>query len=30
VTFKTGVDIGTDVTIGQLREQGFKAFFLGI
>jgi heterodisulfide reductase subunit A-like polyferredoxin len=30
VTFKTGVDIGKDVTIGQLRDQGFKAFFMGI
>ncbi len=30
VTFKTGVDIGKDVTIGQLRDEGFKAFFMGI
>ncbi|MGD9010480.1 MAG: FAD-dependent oxidoreductase, partial [Desulfobacteraceae bacterium] len=30
VAFKTGVDIGKDVTIGQLREQGYKAFFMGI
>jgi heterodisulfide reductase subunit A-like polyferredoxin len=30
VVFKTGVDIGVDVTIGQLREQGYKAFFMGI
>ena len=30
VQFKTGVEIGKDFTVGQLREQGFKAFFLGI
>jgi heterodisulfide reductase subunit A-like polyferredoxin len=30
VEFKTGVEIGKDFTIGQLREQGYKAFFLGI
>ncbi len=30
VQFKTGVEIGKDVTIGQLRGQGFEAFFLGI
>ena len=30
VAFKTGVEIGKDVTIGQLRDQGFKAFFMGI
>jgi heterodisulfide reductase subunit A2 len=30
VEFKTAVDIGKDVTIGQLRQQGYKAFFLGI
>ena len=30
VVFKTGVDIGKDVTIAQLREEGFRAFFLGI
>ncbi len=30
VTFKTGVEIGKDVTIGQLRDQGYKAFFMGI
>ncbi|MGD9247401.1 MAG: FAD-dependent oxidoreductase, partial [Desulfobacteraceae bacterium] len=30
VTFTTGVEIGRDVTIGQLRDQGFKAFFMGI
>ena len=30
VEFKTGVDIGRDVTIAQLREQGYKAFFVGI
>ncbi len=30
VEFKTGVEIGRDLTVSQLREQGFKAFFIGI
>jgi heterodisulfide reductase subunit A2 len=30
VKFKTGVALGKDITIAQLREDGFKAFFLGI
>ncbi len=30
VEFKTGVEVGTDVTIAQLREQGYKAFFVAI
>ncbi|MBW2120191.1 MAG: FAD-dependent oxidoreductase, partial [Deltaproteobacteria bacterium] len=30
VTIKTGVDIGKDTTIAQLREEGFKAFFTAI
>ena len=30
VTFKTGVDIGKDITIGQLRDEGYKAFFMAI
>ncbi len=30
VEFRTGVDIGKDVTIAQLREEGYKAFFMGI
>jgi heterodisulfide reductase subunit A-like polyferredoxin len=30
VEFRTGVDIGRDVTIPELRSQGFKAFFVGI
>ena len=30
VEFKTGVEIGKDVTLPQLREQGYKAFYLGI
>jgi heterodisulfide reductase subunit A-like polyferredoxin len=30
VTFKTGVEIGKEITIGQLREQGFRVFFMGI
>jgi heterodisulfide reductase subunit A-like polyferredoxin len=30
VQFKTGIEIGKDITIGQLRQQGYKAFFIGI
>ena len=30
VTIKTGVEIGKDTTIPQLREKGFKAFFTAI
>ena len=30
VTFRCGVEVGRDVTIPQLRAQGFKAFFLAI
>ena len=30
VEFRTGVEIGKDVTIGELREQGYKATFFGI
>ncbi|MFO7964986.1 MAG: FAD-dependent oxidoreductase [Desulfobacterales bacterium] len=30
VEFVTGVEIGKDITIGRLREQGFAAFFIGI
>ena len=30
VEFKTGVEIGKEVTIGQLRQEGYKAFFMGI
>ncbi len=30
VEFQTGVDLGTDTTIGQLREQEYKAFFMAI
>ena len=30
VTFRCGVEVGRDVTIQELREQGFKAFFLAI
>ena len=30
VAFKTGVEIGKDTTIAQLREQGYKAFFLAV
>jgi heterodisulfide reductase subunit A-like polyferredoxin len=30
VQFQTGVEIGKEVTIGELRRQGFKAFFMGI
>jgi NADPH-dependent glutamate synthase beta subunit-like oxidoreductase len=30
VTMKTGVEIGKDKTIAQLRQEGFKAFFIAI
>ncbi len=30
VEFKTGVEIGKDITIAQLREEGYKSFFMGI
>lgn len=30
VEFKTGVEVGKDVTLAQLREEGYKAFYLGI
>jgi heterodisulfide reductase subunit A-like polyferredoxin len=30
VEFRTGVDIGRNLTIGQLRSQGYKAFFMAI
>jgi NADPH-dependent glutamate synthase beta subunit-like oxidoreductase len=30
VTMETGVEIGIDKTVGELREEGFKAFFIGI
>ncbi|MDC7235318.1 MAG: FAD-dependent oxidoreductase [Spirochaetales bacterium] len=30
VTFKTGVEVGTDVTLKDLRSQGYEAFFLAI
>ena len=30
VEFRCGVEVGTDVTIPELREQGFEAFYLGI
>lgn len=30
VKFKTGVEVGKDVTIPQLREEGYKGFFVGI
>ncbi|MHC1735331.1 MAG: FAD-dependent oxidoreductase [Erysipelotrichaceae bacterium] len=30
VEFKTGVSVGDDVTIKQLREQGYKAFYVAI
>ncbi|HBD87055.1 MAG TPA: pyridine nucleotide-disulfide oxidoreductase [Clostridiales bacterium] len=30
VTFKTGVEIGRDVSLDQLRAQGYEAFYLGI
>ncbi|GAA4890227.1 FAD-dependent oxidoreductase [Ferrimonas pelagia] len=30
VTFQTGVEVGKDITLDQLREQGFKAFYVAI
>ena len=30
VEFKTGVEIGKDFTISKLRDQGYRAFFMGI
>ena len=30
VEMKTGVEVGKDITIAKLREQGYKAFYLGI
>ncbi len=30
VKFETGVEIGQDITIGQLRDKGYKAFYLAI
>ncbi len=30
IEFKTGVEIGKDFTISQLRDQGYNAFFMGI
>jgi len=30
VKFKTGVEIGKDLTLDQLRKQGYQAFFIGI
>lgn len=30
VEFKTGVEVGKDVTIPQLRKQGYKAFYIAI
>ena len=30
IEFKTGVEIGKDFTISQLRDMGYKAFFMGI
>ena len=30
VQFKTGVAVGTDITLGALRAEGFKAFYLAV
>ena len=30
VEFRTGVNLGSDVTVGQLRDQGYGAFFMAI
>ena len=30
VEFKTGIEVGKDITLDELRSEGYKAFFLGI
>lgn len=30
VIFKTGVEVGKDITLNELRKQGYEAFYLGI
>ena len=30
IEFRTGVDVGNDITIKQLREEGYKAFYVAI
>jgi len=30
VEFKTGIEVGKDITVAQLREQGYEAFYLAI
>ncbi len=30
VEFKTGIEVGRDVTLNELRDQGFKAFYIAI
>ncbi|MBL8967868.1 MAG: FAD-dependent oxidoreductase [Spirochaetaceae bacterium] len=30
VTFKTGVEVGKDLTLADLRKEGYKAFYLGV
>lgn len=30
VSFKTGVEVGKDITLGELRKEGFKAFYIAI
>ncbi len=30
VTMRTGVEVGKDITIARLRQEGFRAFFIGI
>jgi NADPH-dependent glutamate synthase beta subunit-like oxidoreductase/NAD-dependent dihydropyrimidine dehydrogenase PreA subunit len=30
VSFKTGVEVGKDITLNQLREEGYEAFYLAI
>ena len=30
VTFKTGVEVGVDITLDDLRKEGYEAFYLGI
>lgn len=30
VEIKTGIEVGKDITIQQLRDQGYKAFYIAI
>lgn len=30
VTFKTGIEVGKDITLNELRKEGYEAFYLAI